>query len=354
MDSTETGKKGKGNKRTGMVRLPETITWIKQPNKVTKMSYDFTVFQLRIFLGILVDLQSHIEEVISGKEVTQLDLFQRSKGDTIRLTIPIKNFGVTPDKYGDLKVAMRKLATIPVELDCQDPDSGTEYWVVKGLFTAYIPKEKYSREVIIELDKPIAKYLLDTKPGWSKFKYEIVNQSNNKYTFRIYILISSWKRKGGLRIPLADFRKMLGLENKYSEYKDLYKRVIKPAYDELFEKSDCWFEVGEVEKKGKEITHLNFKIIKIMSEQERKIYDSKSDQVINWCKQHFKFEDKHIKALYKLITEDTINILHTKVALLSNTLKTDTINSVPEYVLRALQNEVAAYLEIETEAVLAW
>ncbi|RNI24042.1 MULTISPECIES: replication initiation protein [Rufibacter] len=348
-------KKGKGNKRTGVVKLPDTMTWIKQPNKVTKMGYDFTVLQLRVFLSILVELQGHMEEVIQGKEVEQLNLFQRSKGDSIRLTIPIKKFGVTPDKYNELKMAMRKIAAIPVELDARDPESGKEYWVVKGLFTAYIPKEKYSREVIIEIEKPIAKYLLDTKPGWSKFMYEIVNQSNNKYTFRIYILISSWKRKGGLRIPYADFRKMLGIGDRYAEYKDLYKRVIKPAYDELFEKADCWFEMAEVEKKGKEVTHLNFKIIKIMTEQERKIYDAKSDQLINWCKTHHQFKDHHLKALYMILNEETINPLHTKAAMLTGSIDTAKVKNVADYVLKALQNEVAAFFEsedVETEAIM--
>ena len=53
------------------------------------------------------------------------------------------------------------------------------------------------------------------------------------------MLISSWKEKGGFSIYVDRFRKFLKLEDKYPEFKDLYKRVIRPVYDDLFEQADC-------------------------------------------------------------------------------------------------------------------
>ena len=44
------------------------------------------------------------------------------------------------------------------------------------------------------------------------------------------MLISSWKEKGGFSIYVDRFRKFLKLEDKYPEFKDLYKRVIRPVY----------------------------------------------------------------------------------------------------------------------------
>lgn len=60
------------------------------------------------------------------------------------------------------------------------------------------------------------------------------------------MLISLWKEKGGFFIYVDRFRKFLKLEDKYFEFKDLYKCVICFVYDDLFEQVDCWFEMVEV------------------------------------------------------------------------------------------------------------
>lgn len=104
--------------------------------------------------------------------------------------------------------------------------------------------------MVVEIEKEVAKRLMETEKNergipinYTRLAYEIIMRSKNKYTPRIYEMISSWKKKGGFVIALDEFRSRLMLGDKYTTYKDLKARVIKPAYDELYDKADCCLTV---------------------------------------------------------------------------------------------------------------
>jgi plasmid replication initiation protein len=58
-------------------------------------------------------------------------------------------------------------------------------------------------------------------------------------------------------IYLNDFKSALGISDKYPEYKDLAKRVIKPAIEELNQRSDLVIKFDTI-KKGRNIAALVF------------------------------------------------------------------------------------------------
>lgn len=133
----------KGLPRTNQpVILPENPTWIKQSNIVTLMSYDFKTLQMRVLISLIEKIQGAIEESITKKvSVEQLTLFQEFKDkEKIFFTLKYKDLGITPDQYPDVRLALKHLATIPVEFDAKDPTTGADSWAVTGLFKAYIPK----------------------------------------------------------------------------------------------------------------------------------------------------------------------------------------------------------------------
>ena len=90
-----------------------------------------------------------------------------------------------------------------------------------------------------------------------------------------------------LALKTKDFRAWLNLTKKHTDFKNLYWSVIRPAYEELFENSDCWFEVAEVYKDGEaEPYKLNFKVIKGKTSKEEK-----------------ELKRLHINSLYRILTE---------------------------------------------------
>ena len=332
-------------KRERKATLPEKLTMIKQPNQVTMMRYDFSTIQTRILYSVIFHLQTHIEAVIQGSNIEQLPLFQDNK-DKIRLLIPIKEFGVQPKHYDQLREAMTNVATIPVQLDTKDPLTGAEAWKISGLFEAYVPKEKYQRNVTIEIDKLVVQWLVNSKiSGFTKFGYEIAMNASTKWTSRIYVFISSWKDKGGVTISLDNFRHMLALEDKYLKFSHLMARVIDPARIELHEKADVWFEMDTITKKGK-VTQLIFKVIKASQLRQRQIeIENMKNTLLYWCADRFNFKDTHKKAILNMLTPENTQSVYLKVAELHEYInvqqKVKDIKSLPDYVLKSIQQMLA-------------
>ena len=226
----------KGHPRTNLpVELPENPTWLKQPNVVTLMAGDFKTVQIRILIAVIEKLQNvielsiqHIDKYGTSIPCEQLSLFQEYS-DRIRVDIAYRDLGVSPDQYKEVKSMVRKLISIPVEFDVKDPITGEESWAITGLFTkANIPKTPYSRGFSLEMDREVAKVFINVDRGFTRYIKEIALRAQSRYTIRMYMLISSWKEKGGFSIYVDRFRKFLKLEDKYPEFKDLYKRVIRP------------------------------------------------------------------------------------------------------------------------------
>lgn len=346
-DKGEVIKERKGLKRTNKpVKLPNNPTWLKQPTLITMLSADFNTLHLRVLISLVDKIQTSIEQSIKNVPIQQLSLFREQPyNDRILVTIPTKDFGVTPDSYPELRKALLQLATIPVELDTKDPITGADVWYISGLFRAYIPKEKHRRTVTIEMDLEVAKALVNVEKGFTKYIKEIAFQSQSKYTVRMYMLISSWKDKGGFSITLDRFRKWLKLENKYPKYKDLYKRIIRPVYEELFEKANCWFEVREVYEKESDTEpyKLNFKVVRAaLTIQEEEYLKVQTNNFINLSTRHLHMEDKHLKKILPLITYNNVFAAVNKITALLEHIQEHwkEITSIPDYCTAAIIKEL--------------
>lgn len=343
----------RGHPRTNLpVELPDNPTWLKQPNAITLMAGDFKTVQIRILIAVIEKLQNvielsiqHLDKFGASISCEQLSLFQEY-ADRIRVDIAYKDLGVSPDQYKEVKSMVRKLISIPVEFDVKDPVTGEESWAITGLFTkANIPKTAYSRGFSLEMDREVAKVFINVDKGFTRYIKEIALRAQSRYTIRMYMLISSWKEKGGFSIYVDRFRKFLKLEDKYPEFRDLYKRVIRPVYEDLFEKADCWFEMAEVYRLPSDTQpyKLNFKVIKsALSKKEEDLLQSQKKVIANICALHFGMQDKHLQQFIPFITLNNHLAVLSKINYLNDYVKTNwtKISNKAEYCLSVLLKEV--------------
>lgn len=98
-------------------------------------------------------------------------------------------------------------------------------------------------------------------PFFNKLKerftsYDLLQTKNfmGKYTIRFYELIKQYESIGKRTVLIADLRKMFQLENRYTTYSDLRRKVIEPAQKELKEKSDLYFELKQNTEKRKAVS----------------------------------------------------------------------------------------------------
>lgn len=106
---------------------------------------------------------------------------------------------------------------------------------------------------ISELRQHFTQLRLDEMAGFSSF-----------YSFRVYIMMMQWRDTGMVMSTLTDFREMLDLTDKYEAVKDLRKRVLDVAVDEINEKSLYKASYSLTDKNGKsgkgfKLTHLKIK-----------------------------------------------------------------------------------------------
>ncbi|MDR0603543.1 MAG: replication initiation protein [Bacteroidales bacterium] len=323
------------------IQLPDNHTWLKQPNLITMLSADFNTLHLRVLIALIEKLQYSIEQSANHVPYQQLSIFrEQTVNNRIIITIPMMDFGVNANNYPELRKTLLQLATIPIELDAKDPVTGTASWAISGLFKAYIPKETHRRTVSFEFDYDIARTLVDVEKGFTKYIKEIAFQTQSKYTVRMYMLISSWKDKGGFSITLERFKKWLRLENKYHKYKDLYKRIIKPTYEELFEKANCWFEVAEIYRDGEsEPYKLNFKVVRaVLTQQEEEFLKNHKNKLYDMMARQFKMSDKHIQKVLMHVTISNVHQAINKIVDLAEyvTQNWNTITNIPEYCTKSI------------------
>ena len=329
--------------------LPEIKNYIYQPNRVTNSIYTYSLIQEKLLNAVIFYLQDAVKLSLKGQDYEQLTLWKDfSKESRIIIHIPLREISI-PQHYDYVKNALKKLASMIVEIPYIEQETGKPWQKIRGLLSADIPdKSEYSSHIKILIDKDVAELLikidqnnLQQPINYTRFIYEIAQGASNKYTPRIYKLLCSWKKKGGFVISLDEFRRWLGIEEKYKEFDNLKKWILLPAQNELYEKADCWFNCKESDftiRDGKKITHLNFKIItpELIEEEEKR-----KDYILNLLRTHFSFTDKHIDQIRPIFDKANTTEIIRKISELKN-YHLDNINKIGDitgYAIKSLLNQ---------------
>lgn len=102
---------------------------------------------------------------------------------------------------------------------------------------------------------------LDFKLGFTKYELLSVSGFSSVYSFRLYELAVKMLGMKNQVLDLDELRRILQLENKYKEYKEFNKFVLKPSLSDINEKSDLLLNLEPV-KLGRKIVGLSFQIAK--------------------------------------------------------------------------------------------
>ncbi|MDB8044375.1 replication initiation protein, partial [Escherichia coli] len=117
---------------------------------------------------------------------------------------------------------------------------------------------KGEAKVEITFSDAIMPYLTQLKGQFTRVVVKNVSSLSSTYSIRIYELLQQFRSTGDRTIAIDDFRTMLAVEDKYQQFKDLNKMIIKPAIAELNEKSDLVVTVETI-KKGRTVVALHFR-----------------------------------------------------------------------------------------------
>lgn len=262
------GEKGKKRKKLSKAISTDDKTWLVQPVSFTAARHNFSVVQTRALVNIFEYLQQSILDIVNiyskNRNVPNDELNkqlanyvnvppflkrEQVRQDCIYVNMPYNKLGVMPNYYAKMIEGVKLMSGIVVELK-QKSTEEKDYKRYPHLFTVIIPPTGIN-EIWFEIEKEVAHAMIDvTTIGYTKYLKETVFSSSSRYTQRIYMEICSWIDVGYTNWKtMSEFREMLKLEDhEYPRFCDFFRKVIKPAYDDLKEKAlnnetNCYFEL---------------------------------------------------------------------------------------------------------------
>ncbi len=238
-------------------------------NGVANLEGSLKLIHLHILIVILIHLQKEIKSSLSSK--SGVARFSHK----FRLEIPISDFQLGSRNGGRLRRYLEELQHASISIPDMVSTESTAL-NLNGIIDDF-SFPQYARKVQIVLTDDFANLILRPQDGYFTCSRNLAMSFANKYTLRIYLLICSWKRKGGFVIPLERLRTMFSLGPAYERYDNILTKVVAPAYQELKSRGPVWFEYRLYNTATGR--YLAFKIKLYVSDEQkekerRKIWDS--------------------------------------------------------------------------------
>lgn len=181
------------------------------------------------------------------------DTFQVSVVDLKRV------MGLNSKNDPHIKEFLKALIGCVVEWNVLDKDG--DEWSASGLLASVSMK----KGIITYSYSPGLRQKLHNPAMYARISLSMQNRFNSKHSLALYELSVDYfihKKSYGTTpfISVDDFRKLMGLVgDKYNDFRDLNKWVIKPAIQEINDKSDLYVNV-ELETRGRKVTALKLHI----------------------------------------------------------------------------------------------
>ncbi len=177
--------------------------------------------------------------------------------------LPTKEITITASEFSelmgiDMKNAHRELykaadSLFKCSIILKDENEEVElYWVQKKA-----KKLKGEGAVTLTWSDDVLKYICQLKSRFTSYKLRNIAQLQSSHSIRLYELLMKFNATGERVIYLDDFKSSLGISDKYPAFKDLNKWVIKPAIEELNQRSDLTIKFDTI-KRGRTVAALVF------------------------------------------------------------------------------------------------
>jgi plasmid replication initiation protein len=197
-------------------------------------------------------------------------------------------FGIGSENYSFLKQELSILYKTSVTYNILGKNKKSQEWGAFSLIAGFSYKKG-----IIEYSFPhqIEEMILNPKM-FGKINLVAIKGLRSRYSIALYELAEDYINVQIPKMSLEIFKELIGLEKEqYSSIKDLKKRVIDVAINEINRSENISFTIDyELEKTGRKITHIKFIVFKKedtlqLRDRQKKFYGWKKNIISEYKEQ---------------------------------------------------------------------
>ena len=208
---------------------------IVKSNKLIEARYSLSLNEQKIILYAASKLDT------SKDSFNTLELETREFMELLNTTV---------FRYTEIKELVTGLMSKQVKIET-DKDDLVANWVSSIYYV------KNSGVIELEFSHRLIPYLLQLKERFTRYQLKNILYLKNKHSVRIYELMKQYQTIGHRTFTIEELKELLMLEDKYNQFRDFNKSVIKQSMDEINELTDINIDVEQV-KRGRKVVALKY------------------------------------------------------------------------------------------------
>lgn len=176
---------------------------------------------------------------------------------SIRVKDLAESVGFNSNDYELLKTSLKQLRNIAIEWNVLN-NEGKEKWGISSM----IAEAQIENGLITYSYPPMLRKLLYNPEIFARIDLRVQKRFSGNYALSLYENCYRFKSNGTTGIiPLETWKKLIGVETggTYEVFKNLNRKIIKPAVEEINAVSDIHVVVEYI-KEGKKVVGLKFNI----------------------------------------------------------------------------------------------
>jgi plasmid replication initiation protein len=229
---------------------------ICKANALVEASYRLSLYEQRIVLAC-------IAQVRRDQPLTDQELYTVTVQEIADMTgVGLKT------AYRHLKEATERLFERRVTLH-EAPNGKGEATIRLTRWVQEVVYQEAQGAVALRFSQPMVPYLSQLTEQFTRYSLADVAKLKSPHAIRFYELLCQWRDAGTREVSLDWLREALQLEDRYANIRDLKRRVIEPAMEQINEHTPLnvsW----EQRKTGRRVTHLVFTFGEKPKQRKRK------------------------------------------------------------------------------------
>jgi plasmid replication initiation protein len=217
---------------------------VYKANALVEASYRLSLYEQRIILGCIAQVRR--DAPLTDQQLYTVSAQQIAKDTGVGLKTAYRHLREASERLFERRVTLH------------EPPNGKSGGKVR--LTRWVQTVEYREDegmVALRFGTDMVPYLSQLSAQFTRYALEDVVKMTSAHAIRLYELLCQWRDVGEREMELSWFRKALQLEDRYDNIRDLKRRVIEPAVEQINELSPMWVKWSQ-RKTGRRVSHLVF------------------------------------------------------------------------------------------------